>query len=149
MLYAVSLDILYTSARGGRVGVERWRGRRWTSRNNGYVLLLRPTEARRGLAPFVQSLGSQSTEKMPAMATIRMMASVRLRQALAATRDGCRLRAEAWTDMRTHLVGSECQTPECGGLYKGRRGEGNSAKGLDAGSCYGALASGARFNQVL
>src|SRR5260370_23569840 len=59
MLYMLSLDILYTSARGARVGGERWRGRRWTSRNNGYVLLLRPPEARRGLAPFVQSLGSQ------------------------------------------------------------------------------------------
>src|SRR5260370_22502087 len=74
MLYALSLDILYTSARGARVGGERWRGRRWTSRNNGDVLLLRPPEARRGLAPFVQSLGSQSTHKMPAMATISMMA---------------------------------------------------------------------------
>jgi hypothetical protein len=56
---------------------------------------------------------------MPAIATIRRIARVRLRQELLEATDGLRLRAEAWTDTLAPFASIQTEAAnEFVGLYK-------------------------------
>src|SRR5260370_36844889 len=71
ILYGLSLDILYTPTREARMGVVRWHGRRWTSRNREYGLLWPLPGARRDLARCVQSLASRGLRGICVCGAIR------------------------------------------------------------------------------